>query len=104
VTASDGAGPDREAAPSTEAVVSADVYGERNAAHIAAMDPPTTLALLAEVVTLREQVARVRTVHRKSVGGDPYGDHALHAACRHCRKSWPCPTIAALDAPKETPT
>jgi hypothetical protein len=38
----------------------ADPVAHGDAAYIAAMDPPTTLALLAEVVALREQVARVR--------------------------------------------
>ena len=69
-----------------------------DAAHIARMDPATTLALVAEVRELRAKVGRVRLLHEPS--GDPEVDSL--STCDTCSdldgKSprWPCDTIKAL--------
>ena len=67
-------------------------------AHVAMMDPATTLALVAEVRELRAKVERVRLLHEPS--GDPEVDSL--STCDTCAdldgKSprWPCDTIKAL--------
>lgn len=76
------------------------VYGTmdgRVATHIATFDPPTALALIAEVRELRATVERVRALHQ------PFGDDP--GFCSECEewktdgidwKPWPCDTIKAL--------
>ena len=70
------------------------VYGTmdgRVATHIATFDPPTVLALVAEVRELRAKVERVREIHRENV-------HSVRlvSRCRDCDDVWPCETISAL--------
>ena len=55
-------------------------------AHVAMMDPATTLALVAEVRELRAKVERVREVHRR---------HPEDGGCA-CGFIYPCETISAL--------
>ena len=70
----------------------------RDVHYIAAFDPPTVLALIAEVRELRAKVERVRLLHEPS--GDPEVDSL--STCDTCSdldgKSprWPCATIKAL--------
>ena len=73
----------------------ADVtQGGADAAHIAMMDPATTLALVAEVRELRAKVERVRELH------EPYGcsEPGCIDGCAECESEygWPCDTIKAL--------
>ena len=60
-------------------------------AHIAMMDPATTLALIAEVRELRAKVERVRELHRENA----YPDRPV-SRCRDCDDVWPCETARAL--------
>ena len=64
------------------------------AAHVAMMDPATTLALVAEVRELRANVERVRALH------EPYGcsEPGCIDGCAECESEygWPCDTIKAL--------
>jgi len=62
-----------------------------DAAHIAMMDPATTLALVAEVRELRAKVERVRELHRENA----YPDRPV-SRCRDCDDVWPCETARAL--------
>ena len=61
------------------------------AAHVAMMDPATTLALVAEVRELRAKVERVRELHRENA----YPDRPV-SRCRDCDDVWPCETARAL--------
>lgn len=65
-----------------------------DAAHIAMMNPTTTLALVAEVRELRAKVERVRALH------EPYGcsEPGCIDGCAECESEygWPCDTIKAL--------
>ena len=60
-------------------------------AHVAMMDPATTLALVAEVRELRAKVERVRELHRENA----YPDRPV-SRCRDCDDVWPCETARAL--------
>ena len=74
-------------------------FDKEDATHIATFDPPTALALVAEVRELRAKVERVRLLHEPS--GDPEVDSL--STCDTCAdldgKSprWPCDTIKALE-------
>ena len=63
----------------------------KDAAHIAMMEPATTLALVAEVRELRAKVERVRALHRENA----YPDRPV-SRCRDCDDVWPCETARAL--------
>ena len=94
-----------------------------DAAHIAMMDPATTLALVAEVRELRAKVERVREVHRRipvyetcdeggcenahcfetAVGDYAHDDDLVGHVCYGCSELsdeepiyWTCDTIKAL--------
>lgn len=94
-----------------------------DAAHIAMMNPTTTLALVAEVRELRAKVERVREVHRRfsiyetcpedgcenahcfetAVGDYVHDDDLVGHVCYGCSDLsdeepiyWPCETIKAL--------
>ena len=66
-------------------------FDKEDAAHIAAFDPPTALALVAEVRELRAKVERVRELHRENA----YPDRPV-SRCRDCDDVWPCETARAL--------
>ena len=63
----------------------------RDVHYIAAFDPPTVLALIAEVRELRAKVERVRELHRENA----YPDRPV-SRCRDCDDVWPCETARAL--------
>ena len=72
-------------------------------AHIAMMDPATTLALVAEVRELRAKVERVREVHEPIDAMLNPGRHErVVKVCIGCGtddgnwQRWPCPTVRAL--------
>ena len=74
-----------------------------DAAHIAMMDPATTLALVAEVRELRAKVERVREVHEPIDALLNPGRHErVVKVCIGCGtddgnwQRYPCPTIRAL--------
>ena len=76
-----------------------------DAAHIAMMNPTTTLALVAEVRELRAKVERVREVHEPIDAMLNPGRHErVVKVCTGCGtddgnwQRWPCPTIRELDA------
>lgn len=66
-------------------------FDKEDATHIAAFDPPTALALVAEVRELRAKVERVRELHRENA----YPDRPV-SRCRDCDDVWPCETARAL--------
>ena len=73
---------------------SSTIDGDRLAedfAHIAMMDPATTLALVAEVRELRAKVERVWEIHAL-YWRRPWGDDE----CVECECRWPCETFKAL--------
>ena len=90
-------------------VYGADAYGDGTspaAEHIAAFDPPTVLALLAEVERLREERDDMRrrldaVEARHTPVTVRYGDAPDELACRACGThyeypvAWPCPTVKA---------
>lgn len=68
-------------------------------AHVAMMDPATTLALVAEVRELRAKVERVRELHNadgERMTGSPRAT-GWEDYCTHCQRAAPCPTVRALD-------
>ena len=70
-----------------------------DAAHIAAFDPPTAIALLDEVDELRRRLDAVEARHTPVTVR--YGDAPDELACRACGThyeypvAWPCPTVKA---------
>lgn len=101
-----------------------DWCSPEDAAHIAAFDPPTVLALIARVEAAEAKIAAVRELHPESIAYPllPDGTPDLNAApmgrvCLTCSDEsiegnlddgewtvedggnvfYPCPTIAALD-------
>ena len=66
-------------------------FDKEDATHIATFDPPTALALVAEVRELRAKVERVRELHRENA----YPDRPV-SRCRDCDDVWPCETARAL--------
>ena len=69
-------------------------FDKEDATHIATFDPPTALALVAEVRELRAKVEQVRALH------EPYGcsEPGCIDGCAECESEygWPCDTIKAL--------
>lgn len=67
------------------------------AAHIAAFDPHTVLALIARAEAAEAKIAAVRELHTKtyvSVDNEVWG---RDPRCSKCHDAYPCSTIAALD-------
>ena len=64
---------------------------KEEAIYIDTFDPPTALALVAEVRELRAKVERVRELHRENA----YPDRPV-SRCRDCDDVWPCETARAL--------
>lgn len=94
-----------------------DWCSPEDAAHIVAFDPPTVLALIAELEHERKgltqaiewvaqekaraeaaeaKIAAVRELHRRLVIAVHEG-HGEEAMCPRCQTHWPCKTVAALD-------
>ena len=98
-------------------------FDKEDATHIAAFDPPTALALVAEVRELRAKVEKVREVHRRfsiyeacpedgcenahcfetAEGDYVHDDDLVGHVCHECSDLsdeepiyWPCDTIKAL--------
>lgn len=63
----------------------------RDVHYIAAFDPPTVLALVAEVREMRAKVEWVRALHRADTQPALGLSH-----CSTCGDVWPCATIKAL--------
>lgn len=74
----------------------AEDVSETDAAHIAAFDPPTVLALIARAGAAEAAVAAVRELHCREVIAVHEG-HGEEAMCPRCQTHWPCKTIRALD-------
>lgn len=70
-----------------------DVESEPDAAHIAAFDPPTALALIARIEHLEAAIQRIRDLHQNEDGH-----------CVRCSEdygltvgTYPCPPIRAIE-------
>ena len=74
------------------------------AEHIAAFDPPTTLALLDRLEAAEAAIEKVRAEHQGEWScGNPrhtnpdVGCPDCGAGCISCGEQYPCPTIRAID-------
>jgi|GEM_PF-1300580 hypothetical protein len=81
-------------------------YGsDENLTHIATFDPPTVLALIAELRAARAAIREARALHRPLEALNTRYGHRQQV-CSGCGTDdgnwqvWPCPTTRALTAPE----
>lgn len=67
-----------------------------DAAHIAAFDPPTVLALLDRLEAAEAAIQKVRDLHQPVRNNN----NAPFHVCAHDNHTYPCPTIQALGGQK----